>query len=131
MDNSNNNNLIRSRFLGNIAKYQPDVLISATTAVLVVHEQEKFEETRLRISIANLKCTTCWVIVLAPSVVTTSKPPVQWHSLKALARFYEKKDHNKDNTRFLLKQRIAYSQKLSRSGVHRQGRCIRRDSSGH
>jgi hypothetical protein len=82
MNNSNHNNLFRSRFLGNIDKYQPNIVISATTAVLVVHEQEKFEETRLRISIANCKFTTCWIIILAPGVVTLSKPPVQWHSLK-------------------------------------------------
>jgi G:T-mismatch repair DNA endonuclease (very short patch repair protein) len=61
MNNSNRNTLFRYRILGNIDKYQPDIVISATTAVLVMHEQEKFEETRLRISLASLKFTTCWV----------------------------------------------------------------------
>ncbi|EFX71779.1 hypothetical protein DAPPUDRAFT_111382 [Daphnia pulex] len=93
-------------FLGNIAKYQPDILISATTALLIVHEQEKFEETRLRILTASFKCTKCWVI-MAPSVISSSKPPEQWHSLNGLTRFYEKKDHKKEETQFLLKPRTA------------------------
>ncbi|XP_046654198.1 uncharacterized protein LOC124344698 [Daphnia pulicaria] len=94
-------------FLGYISKYQPDVLLSANTALLIVHEQEKFEETRLRILTASFKCTKCWVIILAPGVISSSKPPVQWHSLAGLARFYEKKDRKKTETRFLLKPRIA------------------------
>jgi hypothetical protein len=107
MNNSNRNTLFRYRILGNIDKYQPDIVISATTAVLVVHEQEKFEETRLRISLASLKFTTCWVIILAPGGLTLSKPPVQWESLKVLAKFYENNYYQNDTTEFLLLKRIA------------------------
>ncbi|XP_059350975.1 uncharacterized protein LOC130687565 [Daphnia carinata] len=94
-------------FLGYTAKYQPDVLINADTALLIIHEQEKFEETRLRVLTTSLKCTKCWIVVLAPGVICSSKPPLQWHSLAGLVRFYEKKDRKKYETRFHLKLRIA------------------------
>ncbi|KAI9557577.1 hypothetical protein GHT06_017405 [Daphnia sinensis] len=94
-------------FLGYSAKYQPDVLINADTALLIIHEQEKFEETRLKVLTTSLKCTKCWIVVLAPGVISSSKPPLQWHSLTGLIRFYEKKDRKKHETRFHLKLRIA------------------------
>ena len=108
MDNSNLCCILfRFRFLGYNARYQPDVLLSASTALLIVHEQENFEETRLRILTASFNCTKCWIIVLAPGIISSSKPPLQWHSLTGLARFYEKKDRKRTETRFQLKQRIA------------------------
>ncbi|KAK4016639.1 hypothetical protein OUZ56_031601 [Daphnia magna] len=94
-------------FLGYSAKYQPDVLINADTALLIIHEQEKFEETRLRVLTTSFKCTKCWIVVLAPGVISSSKPPLQWHSLTGLVRFYEKKDRKRHETRFHLKLRIA------------------------
>lgn len=88
-------------------KYQPDVLVSLDTALLIVHEEENFEEIRLKILITSFKCTKCWVLVLAPGVLKSSKPPQHWHSLAGLTRFYEKKDRGPTETRFLLKPRLA------------------------
>ncbi len=95
------------RFLDVCSKYQPDILVSLDTALLIVHEEENFEEIRLKILTASFKCTQCWVLVLAPGVLKSSKPPHHWHSLAGLARFYEKKDRGPTDTRFLLKTRLA------------------------
>ena len=95
------------RFLNACAKYQPDILISIDTALLIFHEEENFEEMRLKILTTSLKCTKCWVLLLAPSVLESSKPPQHWHSLAGVTRFYEKKDRGPAETRFVLKPRLA------------------------
>lgn len=74
---------------------------------MLINENEDFQEIRLKILSTSLKCMTCWILLLAPSTINSSRPPAHWVSLAKLARFYEMKPCGRTETRFQLKPRLA------------------------
>jgi len=95
--------------LGSVSIYQPDVLISAQTAVLIVsvNDPNVVKEVRMKVLLTSFKCTKCWIIVMAPDMITTSNIPNVWHSLYGLSRFYDKKEHKELGIPFQLKLHLA------------------------
>lgn len=71
--------------------YQPDILVSARTAVFVIpsKEFENMKEIRLKILMSSRKCSRCWIIALASDVVQLTSAPFFWNPLAGLIRFYE------------------------------------------
>lgn len=92
--------------MGSHAKYQPHILLDAETAVLLIHENDDIKEMRLKIVSASIKCTRCLILLLAPSVTSSSKLPVHWFLLANLSKFYEMKTCRQGETRFELKSRL-------------------------
>ena len=93
--------------MGSESIYQPDVLISAQTAVLIVSVDD-IKEVRMKVLLASFKCTKCWIIVMAPDMITTSKLPSIWHSLYGLSRFYDRKEQMDLGISFQLKLHLAF-----------------------
>ena len=99
------------RFLGSAGPHQPDLLISAETAILIVlasqNDSQDFKQTRMKVLSTSFKCTKCCIIVVAPDMITTSKLPSIWYSLYGLSLFYEKKNQKGMETPFQLKLHLA------------------------
>jgi hypothetical protein len=100
---------IMYRFLEGAGIYQPDILISSETALLIVsaNESEDLKETRMKVLSASFKLSKCWIIVVAPDMITSSKLPNFWHSLYGLSLFYEKKNQAEPAFPFQLKLHLA------------------------
>lgn len=77
------------------------------TAILIVRDQEDFDDIRFKILSTSLKCTDCWVILLAPSMISTPMPPRIWHDLSELVRLFKMKPRNSSEMHFRLKLRQA------------------------
>ena len=91
-------------FLDGSATYQPDILVSWNTAVLIVSAEElgDMKQIRLKVLTTSFKCTDCWIIVLSTDTGRLTTAPYFWNALIGLIRFYEE-----SRPKFQLRFRLA------------------------